>query len=1101
MEFVDYTTPMKERYTELPSAFEGNYSFIWDYKCRSICHPRHHSIVGFDPETGDPQIPWLEASIYNDWKKSGVENWMDYFADQPVFDQQSRSKVPAPELTKAGLVGLDGRYLNNAPQCTGWMDLTESGGSGSFYIIWSGIEKLTTAAAIPYYTGQYAPSGENGYSKRGFGFVTVGAGFDDFTRPASDTEKRLSYTIDSYLIKNLVQLILSTTFLIIMVFVVAIIVASYLTNNITLLLNGISRFRSGERQFRLHSTARDEFGMIADSFDEMADSIVNSVNDALSIIDMDHNIIYMNDHALNIVGKELDEVIKTSYHDISVYPYGSKYCPITALHENRESEVLYIKESEQYYKGIANYLQDHDGNKIGYIIVSNNVTEIEDARQRAEQANHAKSNFLAKMSHEIRTPMNAIIGMTDLALREDLSNIAREHIFTIKQASASLLSIINDILDFSKIESGKLEIIARDYTLSSLLNDVISIVRMRAIDSRLKFVTNVDCNIPNELYGDEVRIRQILLNLLSNAVKYTKKGFVSLNVTGEIIDKRSVNLKIEVTDSGKGIKQEDMKKLFSEFTQFDLVENRGIEGTGLGLAITRSLVKDMGGEINAYSEYGKGSTFIVTLPQMFRKYEKMAIVENPEQVNVLIFERREIYSASIIYAVNNLGVNCTHVSTEDEFYEKISKYTYSFIFIESALFKNVEKVCSESKLDAMIVLLMEFVDTTAYKNINTLTMPVYSLTVANVINGVSNNSYFYIDNDSMIGFTAPTAKILIVDDIDTNLMVAEGLLQSYKMQIMTCRSGEEAIKAVNSYFFDVVFMDHMMPEMDGIETTARIRALGARDPHYKDLPIIALTANAVYGIKEMFLENGFDGYLSKPINIVKLNSILEKWVPKEKQILIERKDENGNAKKQKINIDIEIDGVDVHRGIALTGGKMESYLRTLEVFYKDGHEKINGIKACLERGDLSLYTTYVHALKSASASIGAGELSEIMKSLETAGKNEDIAFIKNNNDKSLEIFEVLLNNIKGALSAHDAAAENDVSTESLSSEQKKEKLTGLKEALVNMDTITADATLNDLMMESIDNATKAALSEITQHILMSDYEEAIHKIDILIDND
>ncbi|MDR2349039.1 MAG: hybrid sensor histidine kinase/response regulator, partial [Deltaproteobacteria bacterium] len=190
MEFVDHLTPMNERVTEHPNAFEGNYAFIWDYKCRSVAHPRHHSIVGFDPETGNPQIPWLEESIYEEWKKSGVMRWDEYLkeVDYPEFFEQSRRKKPAPELTREGLVGLDGRWLNNAPQCTGWMDLTATGGSGSLYILWSGLYKLNTAAAIPYYTGHYAPSEANNHSGRGFGFVAIGSGLEFFTMPATATK-------------------------------------------------------------------------------------------------------------------------------------------------------------------------------------------------------------------------------------------------------------------------------------------------------------------------------------------------------------------------------------------------------------------------------------------------------------------------------------------------------------------------------------------------------------------------------------------------------------------------------------------------------------------------------------------------------------------------------------------------------------------------------------------------------------------------------------------------------------------------------------------------------------------------------------------------
>ncbi|MDR1922033.1 MAG: HAMP domain-containing protein, partial [Candidatus Adiutrix sp.] len=276
MEFVDHITPMNERYTELPSAYEGNYAFIWDYKCRSISHPRHHSIVGFDPETGDPQTPWLEESIYEGWQASGLGKWTDFVKDYPTFHEQSRAKKPAPILTRNGLIGLDGRYLNNAPQCTGWMDLTGGGGSGSFYILWSGLYKLNTAAAIPYYTGPYAPSEANGYSRRGFGFVAIGSELEYFTAPASAMEEELKVAIGENIQGTFMQLATTTIILIVLVVVIAIWMASFLTNSITRLISGISRFRAGERQFRFDAPVKDEFGILADSFDDMADSLAES---------------------------------------------------------------------------------------------------------------------------------------------------------------------------------------------------------------------------------------------------------------------------------------------------------------------------------------------------------------------------------------------------------------------------------------------------------------------------------------------------------------------------------------------------------------------------------------------------------------------------------------------------------------------------------------------------------------------------------------------------------------------------------------------------------------------------------------------------------
>ncbi|MDR2175345.1 MAG: HAMP domain-containing protein, partial [Synergistaceae bacterium] len=589
MEFVDHQTPMFERYTELPNAYEGNYAFIWDYQCRSICHPRHSSIAGFDPETGDPQIPWVSLSIYNDLlTKCGVSEdalrkltarerfgilkarWpelinspedgrpvYDLIKGQTVFEDQKRTNpnapdpkhTPAPDLTRLGYVGLDGRYLNNAPQCTGWMDLTEHGGSGSLYILWSGIYKLNTAAAIPYYTGQYAPSEANGYSRRGFGLVAVGAGLEDFTRPAAETEKRLAAAVAKNLDDISFQLAALTLTLIFLLVIIALWMASYLTSSITRLIEGVSRFRAGERQFRFNSPVKDEFGTLADSFDDMADSIVDSVNGPHVILDMNRRIIYMNDKGLEIYKKTLPEVIGALYSENSVYPVDTKFCPIRALKEGREAEAFYLQDSGRYFKGSANYFLNKDGEKIGYIITSTDVTEIQIAREKSEQASRAKSGFLSNMSHEMRTPMNAIIGMT--AIAKASSDIEKKNhcIRKIEEASTHLLGVINDILDMSKIEANKLDLSPVSFDFEKMLQKVAGIINFRVDEKGQDFSVHIDRNIPRSLIGDDQRLTQVLTNLLGNAVKFTPEGgsiTLDARLAGE--ENNVCTLQISVTD-------------------------------------------------------------------------------------------------------------------------------------------------------------------------------------------------------------------------------------------------------------------------------------------------------------------------------------------------------------------------------------------------------------------------------------------------------------------------------------------------------------------------------------------------------------------------
>jgi len=736
-----------------------------------------------------------------------------------------------------------------------------------------------------------------------------------------------------------------------------------------------------------------------------------------------------------------------------------------------------------------------DGKVIGLLGISSDITEHREAINAANEASRAKSAFLARMSHEIRTPMNAIIGMTELALREEEVSSVHRHIRTVKQAGAHLLSLINDILDFSKIEVGKLEIFEDEYMVSSLVNDVISIIRMRVVDTNIRFVVNMDSNIPNLLIGDETRIRQVLLNILNNAVKYTERGFVSFIAQYEVIDEKNINLVMEVMDSGRGIKQEDVDKLFGEYMQVDLSKNKGIEGVGLGLAITWNIVKAMGGDIKVYSEYGKGSIFTVTIPQKVSSPVPLASVKDPDKIKVLVYERREIFANSISLSIDNLGVDCTLISNNSELHSKLSANEYNYIFVSFSLYEKSKAAIMKLGKQAKVVLLAEFGEATYEKKLGLIAMPVYAIPIANILNGVSE-SFNLNENEETIGrFVAPEAIVLVVDDVTTNLRVAQGLMSPYKMKVDLCKSGQEAIQAVTDIRYDLVFMDHKMPNMDGAEATALIREKGSEDPYYKNLPIIALTANAVSGAKEIFLKSGFNDYLSKPIDTTKLNAVLEKWIPKGKQKhSLAGEDVTIAETSDEVSEKIEIEGVNVEKGLFFSGGTAKSFLETLAIYHKDGLEKIREINDSMDKGDIGLYTIHVHALKSASANIGAEALAEAAAVLEQAGERKDKEYIELHTPALLASLDALLRNIMNVLVLRRDRNENgkyDVS-------ELKTELAVLKEALESFDAGTINKSVDALGNIVPSGGVKQQILDISEKILIGEYEEAMDIVDRLL---
>ena len=641
------------------------------------------------------------------------------------------------------------------------------------------------------------------------------------------------------------------------------------------------------------------------------------------------------------------------------------------------------------------------------------IRELEKIREDKEVIGMTKSLFLSNVSHEIRTPMNAIVGMSDLLLRENVSLKARGYIDNIKVSVDNLLYTVNELFDISRIEDGSLKIVEEAYEPMSLFNDLSMIFIHNIGDKPVELLYSIDRNMPSRLYGDVKRIKQIIINIVNNAIQYTDSGFIRLSVDIEERYDDDCILSFSISDSGQGIRDEDKGALFYPFRRHDRESEDERDGPGLGLSVCRQLVKLMGGEIGVESTFGTGSCFFFKLSQgIVDDRDAAAIKEKDRKIKVWSLIENDLLKESLYDLCGQYSVEVEDYNRDmAEYAEK--DYGHIFLFTDnSAMLESYEEKGLEAAGVKICVLRNPVSgDPVDEKGRILVNKPLYSLNFCQVLNyGASVEKGGEGERD----FTAPDARILIVDDNEMNIQVARELLSPLKMHIDSAENGKAGVECVLGNNYDLIFMDHMMPVMDGVQALERIREIN--DGIYAGIPVVALSANATEEAEELFREKGFSDFVEKPIRVRELIKCVRKWLPDEKIVENKAGEDFGSGNREseaetgseaailRDGIPETIEGINVEDGINYCGSPA-LFLKCLVIFYKIIDKKTKVISKCLEDDLVRDLTIEVHALKNSARMIGAGKLSEDFKELERMGNEEDLAGLKEKTPEVLELYQ------------------------------------------------------------------------------------------------
>ncbi|HKL85169.1 MAG TPA: response regulator [Treponemataceae bacterium] len=757
------------------------------------------------------------------------------------------------------------------------------------------------------------------------------------------------------------------------------------------------------------------FGYIMTEFDitgeiqpkAILESLMESTSDAIVIVNPDGIIEYVSLPLARVLGfhdwrtainKHWSFLFKGVMSEVSKF---TELFSSSTGHSKTGTISITVGDAPEHYNyRIAPLV--FEGKNLGFISIASNTTELIQERNKAESAVRAKAAFLANMSHELRTPMNAVLGMNELLSRTTLNSLQKNYSAHIRSSATMLLSIINDILDFSRIEDSKLELVKSAYNVSSMLHDVINLVAVKVAEKELSFTVDIDPSLPSSLIGDELRVKQILVNLLNNAVKFTDSGEVNLSIIPlQAIDGKSVWINFHVRDTGIGIPKERQVELFERFNRIDSGRSQLIEGSGLGLAICKGLVTLMGGTLTLESDDGIGSVFTAGINQIIgENSEPIASFAGSSSSTVLVFDADPLTLASIRKMLSYDTITASFCSDSETFRKMLEegnkKWSHVVFEYRQGYDIVLETIVQWPQVKWLSLLTMtDFLGKGKHPSIDFLFKPLVISSFSRFLRGehVDFSTSLPLVNSMGVQplyFRASGVTVLVVDDSTVNLKVAEGFLQTLDIRCDAADNGEDAIMKASGFLYDLVLMDHMMPKMDGLETTKKIRKL----PGYRDVPIIALTANAGESYRLMYREAGMNDTLYKPIEFNAFVACLKKWLPVSKTTAATATTTTivPPLVKEEIATETWIPGLDKASGMTYTGS-LKNLEMILKVFERTGQKMLDQLEMGKKSGNASVFRSAVHPLISSGANIGAVNLSSYARELEQAilaGKSSDI---------------------------------------------------------------------------------------------------------------